>query len=100
MVICFLFSLRAVVFMEPVILELVMYSNCVLTIVALLQARALISRLTEEKNNAIQLNSKLRQELVRIYKIYLVDNFYFSIWIISIPLFFPDWRMISIKYEI
>lgn len=66
----------------------------------LLQAKALMLRLTEEKNNAIQLNSKLRQELVRIYKIYLVDNFYFSIWIISIPLFFPDWRMISIKYEI
>jgi len=60
----------------------------------LLQAKALMSRLTEEKNNAIQLNSKLRQELVRIYKIYLVDNFYFSIWIISIPLFFltGEWR--------
>lgn len=35
----------------------------------ILQAKALISRLTEEKNNAIQQNNKLRQELVRIYKI-------------------------------
>eukprot|EP00256_Glycine_max_P061575 XP_014630800.1 vesicle-associated protein isoform X2 [Glycine max] len=32
------------------------------------EARALISRLTEEKNNAIQQNSKLHQELVRIYR--------------------------------
>jgi len=38
-----------------------------------LQARALISRLTEEKNNALEQNSKLRQELVRIYNIG-VDN--------------------------
>ncbi|XP_031266409.1 pre-mRNA-processing protein 40C-like isoform X2 [Pistacia vera] len=30
-----------------------------------LDARALISKLTEEKNNAIQQNNKLRQELVR-----------------------------------
>lgn len=81
MVICFLFSSLAVVFMEPVILELVMYSNCVLTIVALLQARALISRLTEEKNNAIQQTSRLRQELVRnrhTYAIYffVVERYY------------------------
>ncbi|CAN1333522.1 Vesicle-associated protein 1-1 [Linum perenne] len=33
---------------------------------AILQAKALISKLTEEKNNAVQLNNKLRQELVRI----------------------------------
>lgn len=51
----------------------------ILIIVALLQAKALISRLTEEKNNAIQQNNKLRQELVRIYKLYIVDNFYLSI---------------------
>ncbi|CAN1333521.1 Vesicle-associated protein 1-2 [Linum perenne] len=30
------------------------------------EAKALISKLTEEKNNAVQLNNKLRQELVRI----------------------------------
>lgn len=72
MVICFLFGSSAVVFMEPVILESVMYSNCVLTIVALLQARALISRLTEEKNNAIQQTSRLRQELVRIHYTYAI----------------------------
>jgi hypothetical protein len=56
-------------------------------VVTLLQAKALMSRLTEEKNNAIQQNNKLRQELVRIYKIYVVDNFYFLIWLVGIPPF-------------
>jgi hypothetical protein len=56
-------------------------------VVTFLQAKALMSRLTEEKNNAIQQNNKLRQELVRIYKIYVVDNFYFLICLVGIPPF-------------
>jgi len=55
-----------------------MSSNFILIIVIFLQAKALISRLAEEKNNAIQQNNKLRQELVRVYKIY-TDNFYLPI---------------------
>lgn len=35
--------------------------------VLLLQARALISKLTDEKNNAVQQNNKLRQDLVSDY---------------------------------
>lgn len=53
----------------------------ILIIVALLQAKALITRLTEEKSNAIQQTNKLRQELVRVYKIYIVVNYYLSIWL-------------------
>lgn len=64
-VISFLFGSHAVTFRVGT-------GNCILIIVALLQARALISRLTDEKNNAIQQNSKLRQELVRIYNIYVI----------------------------
>ena len=43
-----------------------------------MQARSLIIKLTEEKNNAIQQNTKLRQELVRGI------NRDFTIWIIII----------------
>lgn len=64
--------------------------DCILIIFALLQAKALLSRLTEEKNNAAQLNNKLRQELVRTYKIYVVDNFYY--WFLFLLFLTGEWR--------
>ncbi|RZC11168.1 Phosphoglycerate mutase-like protein AT74H [Glycine soja] len=57
------FSLVRILHRSEPSVELVLFCNFILIIVALLQARALISRLTEEKNNAIQQNSKLHQEL-------------------------------------
>jgi hypothetical protein len=40
-----------------------------------LQARTLISKLTEEKNNAIQQNNKIRQELVSDYCNFILIKF-------------------------
>lgn len=80
-------------------LELVEYGNCVLITFSFLQARALISRLTEEKNNAIQQISKLRQELVRIHHIIILYILLlFHHFMLRLILLLPSTRSFNISY--
>lgn len=69
-----------------------------------MQARALIAKLTEEKNSALQQNNKLRQELVRgMNGFYYMGNIVFTIVLYlnkspSLFTWIPFWRITQIEY--